>query len=194
MIDENPEYSGKTGVIEQIAGIGKETEIKLYLTALRILGSSEDAEDAVGDGMLAALMNADNYQERGKLEAWLCSCVRSKAINIYRQNKKRKTRSFHISDVWRTSSGEDDESDFFTDTRTPASDEEVQRRDRSSTLQSAICELPVEYRMPVLLHYFSGRSYRKMGKKMGMKHHVVARKMMHALERLKSSKLVRQLV
>lgn len=52
----------------------------LFLTALRVLGNPDDAEDALQDGMLAAYRNLERFQGRSQFSTWLTRIVINAAL------------------------------------------------------------------------------------------------------------------
>jgi RNA polymerase sigma-70 factor (ECF subfamily) len=48
---------------------------RLYRVALRLLGNAEEAEDAVQEGLLAALRNLHRFEGRASLSTWLTRIV-----------------------------------------------------------------------------------------------------------------------
>lgn len=53
---------------------------RLLHTALRLLGNNEDAEDAVQDGLVAALRNLRQFEGRAQLSTWLTRIVLNAAL------------------------------------------------------------------------------------------------------------------
>jgi RNA polymerase sigma-70 factor, ECF subfamily len=53
---------------------------QLYRTAFRVLGSREEAEDAVQDALLSAVQNLTSFEGRSKLSTWLTRVVVNAAL------------------------------------------------------------------------------------------------------------------
>ena len=53
---------------------------RLYNTALRIMGNSEDAEDALQDGLLTAFRNLSGFEGRSQFSTWLTRIVVNAAL------------------------------------------------------------------------------------------------------------------
>ena len=66
---------------------------QLYHTAFRVLGSREDAEDAVQDGLLAAVRNLKSFEGRSELSTWLTRVVFNAALMHRRKNRKHAVTS-----------------------------------------------------------------------------------------------------
>jgi RNA polymerase sigma-70 factor (ECF subfamily) len=65
----------------------------LYQTALRVLGNSEDAEDAVQDGLLSAYRNLRRFEGRSQFSTWLTRIVINAALMRRRSQKARPALS-----------------------------------------------------------------------------------------------------
>jgi RNA polymerase sigma-70 factor (ECF subfamily) len=61
---------------------------QLLGTARRILGNTEDAEDALQDGLLSAYRNMARFEGRSKFSTWLTSIV-ANAARMRRRSAKR---------------------------------------------------------------------------------------------------------
>src|ERR1700752_1699428 len=71
-----------------------ETLFRLYQrplcqTALRVLGNSEDAEDALQDGLLSAYRNLNLFEGRSQFSTWLTRIVINAALMKRRSAKSR---------------------------------------------------------------------------------------------------------
>ena len=53
---------------------------RLFYAALQLLGNSEDAEDAVQEGLLAALRYLQRFEGRARLSTWLTRIVVNAAL------------------------------------------------------------------------------------------------------------------
>jgi RNA polymerase sigma-70 factor, ECF subfamily len=61
----------------------------LFQTALRVLGNSEDAEDALQDGLLSAYRNMKRFEGRSQFSTWLTRIVINAALMRRRSAKAR---------------------------------------------------------------------------------------------------------
>jgi RNA polymerase sigma-70 factor (ECF subfamily) len=119
-----------------------------YLT--RLTGSPERAEDLAQEAFLRLYQHADRYREQGRLKAYLYSV----ATNLLRSEERRRRR-------WRlmvpflapptTSNG------FHLDE--PLGERRVLQRELGDQLRAAVSELPLRYRVPLVLYEIEEWSY-----------------------------------
>ena len=70
-----------------------------HALALQILGSGDDAADAVQDAFVQALGRAQQYKpDRGPLRAWFLRIVRNRCIDLLRGRKVESDSSELLSD------------------------------------------------------------------------------------------------
>jgi len=62
---------------------------ELHLHCYRILGSIQDAEDALQEALLAAWSGLGGYEERASVRTWLYSIATNRALNMLRAAKRR---------------------------------------------------------------------------------------------------------
>ena len=62
----------------------------LYRSAFRIAGKPEDADDALQDGLLLALRNLKQFENRSQFSTWLTRIVVNAALMQRRKNKRHK--------------------------------------------------------------------------------------------------------
>jgi RNA polymerase sigma-70 factor (ECF subfamily) len=79
----------------------------LYQTALRVLGSPEDAEEALQEGLLSAYRNLSRFERRSRFSTWLTRIVINAALMRRRSARARPTVSLEDSvPDWETSLAE----------------------------------------------------------------------------------------
>ena len=65
-------------------------ESRLFHAALRITGNEDDARDAVQDGLLSALRNAERFRGDAAVASWLYAIVVNAALYQRRRDRARK--------------------------------------------------------------------------------------------------------
>src|SRR6516162_3653353 len=72
---------------------------ELQVHCYRMLGSFQDAEDAVQDTLLAAWQGLDGFQERASLRTWLYRIATNRCLNALRTASRRPAREWDIPGV-----------------------------------------------------------------------------------------------
>jgi len=80
---------GAAQVFEQILSTGLPS---LYRNALRLLGNSADAEDAVQDALLAAYTHLDQFKGQAQMSSWLTAIL----LNCARMQLRMRRRHIHV--------------------------------------------------------------------------------------------------
>lgn len=62
---------------------------ELHVHCYRILGSVQDAEDALQETLLAAWRGLDGFEERSSLRAWLYTIATNRCLNVLRDGARR---------------------------------------------------------------------------------------------------------
>src|SRR6266704_1111115 len=81
--------AGQRGDAQALETLFSRYQRPLYQTALRVLGSPEEAEDAVQDGMLSAFRNLKRFEGRSQFSTWLTRIVINAALMRRRSSKAR---------------------------------------------------------------------------------------------------------
>jgi RNA polymerase sigma-70 factor (ECF subfamily) len=132
----------------------------LYRTALRLTNNPQDAEDLVQETMLKAFRFADTYQRGTNLRAWLFRILNTSAINRYRKQATHPATTplpegedFYLYNRIRDISGQE---------LSEAAEEEVLSKYLDEDVYKAIHDLPINFRMPLLLADIEGMSYKEI--------------------------------
>lgn len=81
--------AGKRGDAEALEMLFRRYQRPLFQTALRVLGNSEEAEDALQDGLLSAYRNLRRFEGRSQFSTWLTRIVINAALMRRRSQKAR---------------------------------------------------------------------------------------------------------
>jgi RNA polymerase sigma-70 factor (ECF subfamily) len=133
---------------------------QLYRTAFRVLGSREDAEDAVQDGLLAAVKNLESFEGRSQFSTWLTRVVVNAALMRLRKIRAHVTTSIDQKTL--------DERGLpmaaqIADAR-PDPEETYAREEQLRMLQQSLAKLPASYRSALLLRDVEGMSTQEAAK------------------------------
>lgn len=85
--------AGQRGDKEALETLFRRYHRPLFQTALRVLGNSEEAEDALQDGFLSAYRNLKRFEGRSQFSTWLTRIVINAALMRRRSAKARPAMS-----------------------------------------------------------------------------------------------------
>lgn len=132
----------------------------LYRTALRLTHSPQEAEDLVQETMLKAFRFSGQYQPGTNLRAWLFRILNTSAINRFRKQATHPTpaslpegEEFYLYNRIRDLSGQE---------LTKGAEDEVLSHYLDEDVYKALSDLPVNFRMPVILADIEGMSYKEI--------------------------------
>ncbi|MCA9027918.1 MAG: sigma-70 family RNA polymerase sigma factor [Planctomycetaceae bacterium] len=121
----------------------------VYRFAYRLCGSAADAEDLVQQAFLTAQRKFDQLRDGEKVRPWLLTIVRNNYLKSLRHTKRFVTFESH---------------DGIVD----PSHEHWDRPIDSEELQTALNQMPEEFRTPVILFYFEEMSYKDIATHLGI--------------------------
>ena len=132
----------------------------LYRTALRLTRNQQEAEDLVQETMLKAFRFADSYQRGTNLRAWLFRILNTSAINRFRKQATHPVTTslpegedFYLYNRIRDITGQE---------LSAAAEDEVLSRYLDEDVYRALNNLPLNFRMPVILADIEGLSYKEI--------------------------------
>lgn len=85
--------AGQRGDEQAVEALFRRYHRPLFQTALRVLGNTEDAEDALQDGLLSAYRNLRRFEGRSQFSTWLTRIVINAALMRRRSAKARPALS-----------------------------------------------------------------------------------------------------
>ncbi len=128
----------------------------LYSLAFRILGTAEEAEEAVLDVFCQVWKSAQRYDvSRGKVDTWMFLMLRSRALDRLRKGQ-RQAKTIAASKLEARGNS------------TVQPDEDLLMGERRDRVQAALAQLPAEQRQVLELAYFSGLTHAEMSATLGI--------------------------
>jgi RNA polymerase sigma-70 factor (ECF subfamily) len=132
----------------------------LYRTALRLTRNQQEAEDLVQETMLKAFRFANTYQRGTNLRAWLFRILNTSAINRYRKQATHPATTplpegeeFYLYNRIRDINGQE---------LSTAAEDEVLSQYLDDDVYQALNDLPINFRMPIILADIEGLSYKEI--------------------------------
>ncbi len=156
----------KAGDFDAFESLVVQYERRVYTLALRILGSREEAEEAVQEAFLSALKNLKGFREEASFHTWLVRIVTNHALKILRKRKGLSTVSM---DAAPDDDGlaEPPRPQYIAEwTETPF--EAAQREETERILEEALEELDEPYRLVFLLRDVEGLSTEETAQALGI--------------------------
>jgi len=132
----------------------------LYATALRLTKNENDAEDLVQETMLKAFRYFEKYEKGTNCKAWLFKIMTNTFINRYRKNQKRK--EFLVDEDFRPlqERAEAPARNPFIDQ--VEEEEQMYFKLFGDEVKQALEEIPVDFRMVVLLADLQDFAYKEI--------------------------------
>jgi RNA polymerase sigma-70 factor, ECF subfamily len=151
---------------------------------VRLLGSTDDAEDLFQDAWLRVLRNAARFDERRAFRPWLYAIATNLVRNTYRARSYRDALSLD-----RPGGGEGGDEDAPSLVsrlagRGPQPGDEAERDESARQVRDAVGELPEKGRAALVLFYYQGLSYEEIGEALEIPVGTVKSRIHNAVARL----------
>ena len=151
----------------------------LYALLLRIVGSTDDAQEVLQEAFIKAWSNASMFDAaRGSEVAWLISIARSRGIDRLRARRLRGDRENDAGREISIRSG-------FVDKKTGADD--AIRSQEQKAVRGALSELPEPQRVALELAYFDGLSQSEIAGRLGEPLGTIKTRMQLGMKKLRES-------
>lgn len=122
----------------------------MFNTAVRMLGSREEAEDILQDSFVSAFRNLHSYREDAPFGAWLKRIVVNKSISRIKQRKEMQVLS------------EEDDAYYFEWYENDGPELNIE------TVKSAIAELPTGFRTVLTMYLLEGFDHKEIAEVLGI--------------------------
>ena len=130
---------------------------RIYAICRRIAGNDADAADATQEALMAIVRGLAKFDNRAAFSTWSYRVATNACLDELRRRKRRPTPALvDEHDGWADQNVDDHSPDF---------DEQLVVRDE---LQTALNQLPEEFRVPVLLRDCGGLDYAEIAETLGI--------------------------
>ena len=134
----------------------------VFATAVRLLGSPADAEDAAQTVFLRAFQRYDEVVTSPAAAGWLRTTTRNVCLNHLARYRSRWRFFSELAEEGRPPYADGLASDVLPIV------EQLERADLSAALEQAIRGLPDHQRVPLVLFHFEGTSYHEIAAALGV--------------------------
>lgn len=139
---------------------------RVYRLAVRITGSNEDAEEVAQDALWTAARKIDTFKGESAFGSWLYRVTANTAYMKLRARRGR-AREIGLDDVLPALDGDGLHFEPMEDWSARVDEQAIQAELRQA-LETAIGELPADYRTPLVLHDVEGMSNPDIAEAMGL--------------------------
>lgn len=152
--------SCRKGNRDAYADLVHEHSGRVFAICLGMLGDRHDAEDVAQQALLRGFMEIESLRDSQRFGAWIAQIARHLCIDTIRRRKVRV-----LPQAEETSTN-----------RTPGD---------YGALKRALARLSPDYRMPLLLFYFDGRSTRSIAETLGVSQATIQTRLSRARRKLR---------
>ena len=147
-----------------------------YSLALRMCGRRALAEDIVQEAFLSLWRSSAGYDRaRGSVRSWVLSAVHNRAVDALRRAGSKAGRDVHDEGIAERLPAPD------------ATDAEVERREESRRVRTALDGLPGDQRQVIELAYFGGLSHSQIAEMLDLPPGTVKGRMRLGLSKMRSA-------
>jgi RNA polymerase sigma-70 factor (ECF subfamily) len=172
--------SGAPGAFEQLV---RAHGGRLLAVSRRLLGSEEDARDAVQEAFMNAFRSIDRFEGGSLLSTWLHRIVVNVSLMKLRRRKRKPEESLdHLLPAFRTDGHFIDRFDSGDE---PA-DQRLAREEEQAAVRAAIDDLPGHYRTILLLRDIEGVSTQDVAEQLGITPNAVKLRLHRARQALRT--------
>lgn len=159
---------------------------RLYNAALKILGSSEEAEDVVQDTFMKVHENMDKYRQHASFSSWVFRIANNLCMDTLRK-RRRKFRLFLLFDP--QAEKEEDHIDHNKVTQIAddgiGPEERLDLREEGEVVLSSLQQLPRLQRTVLVLRDVEGFSYEEIAEIIGVSVGTVRSRLYYARTKMK---------
>lgn len=163
MTDQELVAAAQQGDQAAFGALVEKYQAMAYSLALRMLGDSEDAADAVQEAFLNAWRALGSFQGQSAFSTWLYRLTSNACIDFLRRAKRRAAVSMTVSD-------EDEDAPHETDIPDErwSPERELERSETHRAIQAGLAALSPEHRQVLVLRELEGLSYQEIAQALGL--------------------------
>lgn len=150
----------------------KRYQNRVYSTAFRVVGSSEEAEEVVQDTFVKVHQNLDKYRSSSSFASWLFRIAHNLCMDNLRVKQRRKPMTLVSFDP-QSSVAEDEGPGNFGQTLSQLADERpdpsqnLDLREQTRMVEDSLSQLPETQKIVLVLHDIEGFSYIEIAEMVG---------------------------
>ena len=135
--------------------------------AWRMTGNEDVARDLTQDIFVKVYEKLDTFESRSNIYTWI---YRIAVNHIYNHLKKERRRSWVdlFDKTIREALSDADADPAISAAPEPAADRRLEVAERADVVWRAVTSLPPEYRVPVVLFHYEGKSYKEVAETTGL--------------------------
>jgi RNA polymerase sigma factor (sigma-70 family) len=161
---------------------------KVFHTTLRITGNREDAEDALQESFLRALLHLHDFDGRSRFSTWLTRIAINAALMRLRNNRTLREVPMETK---ADSDEEPEQQEFASDVLDP--EKWNVEHERHNILREAIFNLRPAFRMAVEAYHLRERSIRETAEMLDISMEAVKGRLHHARALLRQAPRIRSI-
>ncbi len=150
----------------------------VYSLTLRMLGSSQPAEDATQEAFIRAWQRIETFRG-GSFRSWLFTIAANQARDELRRRGRRPAQSLDQA------RDDPDRADLDPPGDEPSPEGEAERKEMRAALEAALMTLPDDWRQVVVLSDIHGLDYREVAEATGLQLGTVKSRLSRARARLR---------
>lgn len=156
---------------------------RLLAVARRILGSEDDAADAVQDAFLSAFRGLDRFEGGAKLSTWLHRIAVNAALMKLRTRRRKPEQS--IETLLPSFLDDGHHQEAFASWSEPV-DRSIERREMRTAIREEIARLPETYRIVLVMRDIEGLDTDETARMLGISPNAVKIRLHRARQALRT--------
>ncbi|MDQ2798691.1 MAG: sigma-70 family RNA polymerase sigma factor [Armatimonadota bacterium] len=157
---------------------------KVFNYLVRMMGSSDDAEDLTQEVFLRLYTSIDSFRGQSSLNTWLFRIANNLCIDQFRRQKKHRAVAYSLDDA-AYGNGAEDEGGHDVSDSTYEPHRLLERQELGQQIQQALEALPEKLRATLILHDIEGLPYEEIAQVVNCPLGTVKSRLFNARQQLK---------